>query len=205
MASDIETIRKYLGIEKWMIFGHSFGGMLASYYATKFPERISGMILSSSGGIDMELFKGFNPTERLEPWQRDSLRYWSGKIARGDTSYATKLHWANYLAPLYLYDRSFAPVIARRLTQGNSQVNGLVLQNMQKINFDCAKGLAGFTAPVLIIQGKEDIVPEQIALKAHQALKNSTLVFLEHCGHYGWLEQPEEYFKHVNKFLNALN
>ena len=55
MVNDIESLRKHLNIDKWIILGHSFGGMLASYYATIYPEHLSAMILSSSGGIDLEL------------------------------------------------------------------------------------------------------------------------------------------------------
>ena len=33
MAEDIENLRKKLNIDKWIILGHSFGGMMASYYA----------------------------------------------------------------------------------------------------------------------------------------------------------------------------
>jgi proline iminopeptidase len=34
MAADIEALRKQLNIKSWIILGHSFGGMLASYYAS---------------------------------------------------------------------------------------------------------------------------------------------------------------------------
>ncbi|MEO6302620.1 MAG: alpha/beta fold hydrolase, partial [Bacteroidia bacterium] len=50
MIEDIECLRKTLKINKWFILGHSFGGMLASYYATKYPDNIEGIVLSSSGG-----------------------------------------------------------------------------------------------------------------------------------------------------------
>ena len=55
MVDDLEVLRKQLQIRQWIVLGHSFGGMLACYYATLFPENIEGLILSSSGGIDLEL------------------------------------------------------------------------------------------------------------------------------------------------------
>ena len=57
MADDIESLRKHLKVEKWNILGHSFGGMLASYYATVYPNSIDKLILSSSGGVDLALLK----------------------------------------------------------------------------------------------------------------------------------------------------
>ena len=50
MVEDIERLRKHLHIDKLVIMGHSFGGMLASYYAAFYPEHIKALILSSSGG-----------------------------------------------------------------------------------------------------------------------------------------------------------
>jgi Predicted hydrolases or acyltransferases (alpha/beta hydrolase superfamily) len=63
MADDIESLRKHLNIKKWTILGHSFGGMLASYYATVYPNSIDKLILSSSGGVDLSLLKGENLIE----------------------------------------------------------------------------------------------------------------------------------------------
>ena len=60
MVNDIEVLRKYLKIDQWIIFGHSFGGMLAAYYATVHPENIKSIIFSSSGGIDLGLLSGLN-------------------------------------------------------------------------------------------------------------------------------------------------
>jgi proline iminopeptidase len=32
MVEDMENLRKHLKIDKWIILGHSFGGIMASYY-----------------------------------------------------------------------------------------------------------------------------------------------------------------------------
>lgn len=204
MIYDMETIRKYLDIDHWVILGHSFGGMLASWYMARYPDRVSGAILSSSGGIDLELFSGPGITAGLPQEKKDSLAYWSGQIAGGDTSYYARLQRGRYLAPLYLYDQSHADIVARRLTQVNMKINQLVIRNMQKINFDCTGRLTSFGKPVLIIQGRQDIVPESIARKEHSILKNSEMVILENCGHFGWLDQPELYFNAINRFLESI-
>lgn len=204
MVSDIENLRKHLGYEKWIVLGHSFGGMLASYYATVHPQRIDKLILSSSGGIDLELldYVGENLRDKLSEKQRDSLDYWNQKIASGDTSYKARIGRGRALAPAYVFDKKNAPAIAVRLTQGNSAVNGLLWQDMQRIKFDCAEKLRKFKQPALIILGKNDILDIKTAEKAHAALPNSTLVLLDNCGHYGWLDREDAYFSAIRKFLN---
>lgn len=207
MAEDIENLRKKLGIDKWIILGHSFGGMMASYYATLYPERIEKMILSSSGGIDLELqsYVGANLRSKLTTQQQDSLDLYNNKISRGDTSFKTRLQRAGVLAYAYVYNKINVPTISERLTQTNNRINGLVWQNLQKIHFDCAPKLSGLSIPVLIIQGKQDIVEEKTAAKAHRVLKNSTVVLLDKCVHYGWLDKKEEYFSAIDKFLRQKN
>jgi proline iminopeptidase len=205
MAEDIENLRKKLNIDKWIILGHSFGGMMASYYATLYPQQIEKMILSSSGGIDLELqsYVAGNLRSKLTGQQQDSLDFYNSKISRGDTSFKTRLQRAGVLAYAYVYNKANVPAISERLTQTNNRINGLVWNNLQKIHFDCAPKLSGLLIPVLIIQGKQDIVEEKTAKKAHRVLKNSKLILLDKCIHYGWLDKKEEYFSAINSFLHS--
>ena len=205
MIDDMENLRKQLKIERWIILGHSFGGMLASYYATIHPSRIISMILSSSGGIDLDLlsYVAKNINARLTPQQQDSASYWSQKINNGDTSYFARWQRAKVLANAYVYDKKYALPIAERLTQSDLRVNNLIWQNMQKIKFNCAPKLSTFTKPVLIIQGKQDIIEEWTSQKANKILKNSKLVILDHCVHYGWLDNRDMYLSEVEKFISG--
>jgi proline iminopeptidase len=45
LVADIETIRRHLGIDKWVVFGGSWGSTLALVYAETHPDRVSGLIL----------------------------------------------------------------------------------------------------------------------------------------------------------------
>jgi proline iminopeptidase len=42
---DIEALRKHLGLEKIVILGTSYGGMVAQGYATRYPENLEKLIL----------------------------------------------------------------------------------------------------------------------------------------------------------------
>ncbi len=205
MLEDIESIRKQLDIETWHILGHSFGGMLASAYATVYPQRIDRMVLSSSGGIDLDLLTYFRESlnSKLTQEQLDSLAYWNGRIAKGDTSYHARLGRGRSLAPGYVLDQRYYPVIAHRLTQGNTYINQLMWDDLRKHRFNCADRLKSFDRPVLIIQGKQDIVMAKTAHTAQRVLWNSRVVLMDHCIHYGWLDNPEVYFGEVRRFFGA--
>lgn len=47
LVEDIEAIREYLNIEKWILWGGAWGSTLALLYAQNHPERVLGMILHS--------------------------------------------------------------------------------------------------------------------------------------------------------------
>ena len=62
---------------------------------------------------------------------------------------------------------------------------------------------AAFHRPALIIQGAQDVMDPGIAQRAHALLPESELVILDQSGHYGWLDQPEQWLSTVNAFLLA--
>lgn len=45
LVEDIETLRKHLKIDKWVVFGGSWGSTLSLLYAEAHPERVKGLIL----------------------------------------------------------------------------------------------------------------------------------------------------------------
>ena len=45
LIADIERLRDHLGIERWLVFGGSWGSTLALAYAEAHPERCTGIIL----------------------------------------------------------------------------------------------------------------------------------------------------------------
>ena len=45
LLGDIENLREHVGIEKWLVFGGSWGSTLALAYAQRHPDRVSEMVL----------------------------------------------------------------------------------------------------------------------------------------------------------------
>lgn len=46
LVADMEKLREHLGLEKWIIFGGSWGATLALVYAIHHPERVLGMVIN---------------------------------------------------------------------------------------------------------------------------------------------------------------
>lgn len=45
LVQDMETIRQFLGIDRWLLFGGSWGSTLSLVYAETYPERVLGLVL----------------------------------------------------------------------------------------------------------------------------------------------------------------
>lgn len=45
LVADIERLREHLGLERWLVFGGSWGSTLALAYAEKHPDRVTGLVL----------------------------------------------------------------------------------------------------------------------------------------------------------------
>ena len=47
LVADVERVREYLGIERWLVFGNSWGVTLGLAYAERYPMRVSELVLAA--------------------------------------------------------------------------------------------------------------------------------------------------------------
>jgi proline iminopeptidase len=45
LVADMEAVRSFLGIDRWLLFGGSWGSTLSLVYAQAYPERLLGLVL----------------------------------------------------------------------------------------------------------------------------------------------------------------
>jgi proline iminopeptidase len=70
LVQDLDTMRRHLGVERWMLFGGSWGAVLALRYAQAFPDAVSAMLLRGSflgRPRDVDWFFGDNGAARIFP------------------------------------------------------------------------------------------------------------------------------------------
>lgn len=205
MVADMESIRKKLQLKQWTILGHSFGGMLAAHYASQHPAQVEKLVFSSSGGLDLDFIADIQPriNQKLSIKQQAEMKAYQLKQAAGDSSVATNEKRVNILAQAYVLDQSKAHLIAARLKVVNMKLNQLVFADMTRIKFDHKQSFATFQQPVLVLQGDQDIISIDTAKKTHNSFPNSRLEIIKSCAHYGWLDQPEQYYRALFTFLKA--
>lgn len=68
-VNSIEDTRKELGLQKFILIGHSFGGYLAYSYAIKHPEQVKSLILADPWGF-AEKPEDWEETVTIPTWIR---------------------------------------------------------------------------------------------------------------------------------------
>ncbi|BAY93365.1 MULTISPECIES: prolyl aminopeptidase [unclassified Tolypothrix] len=102
LVNDIEKLREYLGIEKWAVFGGSWGSTLSLAYSQTHPERCAGLILR---GIFM--------------LRQKELRWFYQEGA----SYIFPDAWEEYLKPIPIAERDdLLTAYYQRLTSPDTQI-----------------------------------------------------------------------------------
>jgi proline iminopeptidase len=73
LVADLETLRRYLGIERWLVFGGSWGSTLAIAYAEAHPDRCLGLALRGiflCRASEIEWFLHGVRNVFPEPWEK---------------------------------------------------------------------------------------------------------------------------------------
>ncbi len=208
MIKDIEVLREHLEIDSWIVFGQSFGGMLAYFYAAKHPKRVKAMIQSHSAGMsDKGLFLNSNPIKNLSKTEFDSLKVFEARLKSGDSSAVNLRNFAEARTAAYIYrdDAETVKKMAQAMFSANPRVTNWVKTDIKSNSLSAENKMKRFKKPVLLIQGEHDIFMEQLIVDAHQTLKNSKMLILPDCGHWGWIEQPNLYFGEIEAFLDHVN
>jgi proline iminopeptidase len=213
LVADIERLREHLGIERWQVFGGSWGSTLALAYAEAHPRRVSELVLRGIFMLrrwELEWFyqQGAN---RLFPDAWEQYLAAIPEVERGDliSAYnrrltspdeATRLSaaraWSVWEAStsLLLQDEAFIeghrdPHFALSFARIESHyfVHGGFFDVEDQLLRD-AHRLAGI--PGVIVHGRYDVVcPIQNAWELQKAWPQSKLVISPSAGHSAY--EPE--------------
>lgn len=64
----IESWRKAMNLEQFVLIGHSFGGFLAGLYASKYPQHIQKLLLLSPAGF----------TDKIDGFKQENYKFREG-------------------------------------------------------------------------------------------------------------------------------
>jgi proline iminopeptidase len=210
-VNDLEALRKELKIEKWILFGHSYGGLLAQCCAIKYPENIVGLVLvcSHPGFLDLN-FLGFFKRQSGYLMMEEGKRikeihalYTAKKLDVEQTIYNAFLNGDWKRQHFYKPSKDKLSQIALYEWKHDTDFNNVMSRNSRKINLKSA--FQNCPIPVLITEGKWDLSASldkpAIFQKNHPCSK---LIVLENSGHHPFADEPERFFQVLKDFLENL-
>lgn len=198
LLSDIETLRKHLGYERWDVFGHSWGGLLVMAYTARHPERVRKVVICDSAAPK------WNDTEflfaQVFPDINDRYDSFAFGDALGDRT-ATDAQLREYYKMLFYSPEKRDEFLAKATTDSyRPAINAEVAGDLAR--FDLNPELRKFRMPALVITGRFDMnVSPRTAWKIHNAIPNSELVIFERSGHLPWYEEPARFLSVIEAFL----
>lgn len=204
---DLEALRVGLGEERLTLLGHSWGMTYGLAYAAAYPDRTRGVVSIGSGTITVDSSQVFddNRASRLHPSERELFDYWSApERLRADPDRAL-LEYLRAITPTDFWDRAKGIEFAMRWRL--EWCHGRIADVTNRAIFaglDLRPELDKITAPVLIVQGHQDVAGEANALEAARHIGRAEVRFLHRAGHYTWLDQPEATWGAVLPFLAGL-
>lgn len=207
LINDIEILRQYFNIDKWVLFGGSWGSTLALTYAISHPERVMAMVLrgiflARPGDTDWfispeqgasqvfpEEYKrftqGYTNTEKsLCEWFFEALT--SNKESTRIRAAKSWFDWEGSISKLQTQQQLFSDgasiqqIYTLALYECYYILNNcFIAPNYILDNCDKIKDI-----PCHIVHGRYDMVCKcEAAISLHNALDNSTLNIVENAGH----------------------
>lgn len=205
MVQDLETLRQALGVDKLVLFGHSFGTVVAMMYYQAHPDHVAGMVLAGSspptfkpGGL-MAWVKAMRP-------RQSAMRNRKAMIATvekdaglpddpgNDTPEQHSIRWR-------IADQAALDVVDlgrwKQVTGGGVYYNEEVdnaIGNTLPDDFDIRPTLKVHPVPITIINGDHDYVdPSGESWRPLTGTGQVMIKMIPHAGHYAWIDDPRAF------------
>jgi proline iminopeptidase len=202
MADDLEQLRQYLGVERPLILGHSFGGFVALTYAVRYPENYSGLILvDTAAKLDAE--SAMATAQRMLQDRPEVMQAVLGAFTGQIKTEEQMRTWWKEVTPLYMqhYDPIITTLMFDRMLM-KADVMNHVLGGDEMANYDLTDRLETIKYPVLAICGESDwITPVNSSWTIAQRVALGKLVVLQNAGHFSYLEQSARFMQATREFV----
>ena len=184
-AKYVKDFITYKGYERVILLGNSLGGHIALYHTKMYPEKMLGLVITGSSGLYENAMGDTYPR-------------------RGDYDYIQKK------AEDVFYDPKIATkeIVDEVYAMANDRIKLIKTLTIAKsaIRHNMAKDLPKMHVPTCIIWGKNDkVTPPEVAVEFDKLLPNSSLYWIDKCGHAAMMEHPAEFNQVLEDWLKKVN
>jgi proline iminopeptidase len=202
MVDDLETLRKALGVKKMVLFGQSFGTLLAMMYYQAHPEHVAGLVLAGTipptfkpGGI-AGWVKAMRPRQKIMMGRTQAIAQAEmaaglSKDSKMDTPEQASARWRiSKQAALEIVDLQRWREVTGGMVYYNDKVDDAI-GNTLPDGFDIGPTLATHPVPITLIQGDRDYVdPAAEAWSSYADAGKVHVDVMPAASHYAWIDDP---------------
>jgi proline iminopeptidase len=206
---DIDSLRLHLGLEQLAISGHSWGAMLASAYAAKYPHRVKGLLLVGGGELDISLSPAVdeNVNKRFQLGDTAMVDYWMNPININRSPDSAKMAERRLGWKKIIYDDKKLDKVMEQAMHGsaNTAMSQLMWNNLRSIKFNIIDSLRRqYKGLAIIALGWQDPIAITTLHQYVQAYPQATIRGIQACGHMPATEQPERMAKIADEFMRKV-
>lgn len=188
LADDALALADHLGLERFSVLGHSYGGFVAQELALRHGERLDTLVLVDTTPGQLGHSEGESDDRGPEP-PPEVIAILS-TVPTTDDEMAASME---RLFPAYFHrpDRFDLPALAEgTVFRAATMVRGFEVLG----TWSSMDRLPELDVPALVIAGRHDVFTSfPQAYRIANRVPNSTVVVFEHSGHFPWIEEAERF------------
>jgi pimeloyl-ACP methyl ester carboxylesterase len=202
---DIVALREALGIARWDLAGHSWGGGMALLAAAADPIGARRVVTFDAVGATSGWLDALHGRALAHLLARGAQAAHDALAALDPMALHTPDpdRHATYSRTMYaawFHDQRMA---AAAPPAALSATGAVVVARLRREGFDWRDAYQRITAPVLLIHGEEDALPIAEAEASARLIRDAQLVRIPDAGHMPFFEHPEPTFSAALGFLDA--
>lgn len=203
-AADVEGLRQWAGVDRFVMAGGSYGGFISMEYAIRHPDRVSALVLrdtSPDHSNDDAARRNAAASTRVTIDMAKLDRINTGQVRDDDD---LRDCWREIL-PLYdhVYDPAAVEAKVAATPYRYATHNYAFAHNQP--HYDIKAQLPSITCPTLVTVGRDDwITPVECSETIVSLIPDSRLVVFEKSGHSPQIEEADEWRRVVREFLHEV-
>ena len=199
-VEDMEALRQYLGLDKIVVLGSSYGGMVALSYAIRYPQQVSHLIVISTVASYRFLTraKEILAERGTEEQKVFAQRLWDGTFENEEQL----REFFKVMAPLYsfTYDPNAQQKSLDHAILSPDAINVAFGGFLRSYNV--VDQLHEITSPTLVIGGRHDwICSPEFSEEIAREIPDADLRIFENSGHLIRADEPEALRDAIAGFL----
>src|SRR5262245_55213579 len=192
-VQQVNDVMDAAGVRRATICGVSFGGLIASSFAARHADRVSGLVLASA------IPPSWKPDARAEFFMRAprllSPLFCVGSLRMCPEIFAAKESWSRGAA--------FAAQHASTVLANMFSPRLMARRARMVASLNVARQLADVRCPVLVVTGEsglDRVVPVSTTREYHRIWPHAAEAVLQRTGHLGLITRPDEFARLIVSF-----